>query len=130
MKKFLLGALLVVTTMFMASCNPGGGSSNYKQGGPEPTIDTEAGTVNGKSYDNKTEACWEITITEKIAGISASGTSYAWGTEFMVVASMEMEMYEFAQAGVGSASYSYKKNGAKDMESCVEQNQDDDDEDW
>ena len=68
MKKFLFGALLAVTTMFMASCAAGGGSSNYTQGSEEPKIDAQAGTVNGKAYDNTTECCWEITMTEKIMG--------------------------------------------------------------
>ncbi len=74
MKKFLLGALVAVTTLFMASCKDGG-TSNYSVGGPEPTIDYEAGTVNGKTFDNKTECCWEITTTEKAGGVSAKGTS-------------------------------------------------------
>ena len=130
MKKFLFGALLAVTTMFMASCAAGGGSSNYTQGGEEPKIDAQAGTVNGKAYDNTTECCWEITMTEKIMGISASETFYTWATEWAVVASMEMEMYEIAQAGYGSASYKYSKNSAKDYDSCLEQNKYDDDEDW
>ena len=129
MKKFLLGALVAVTTLFMASC-AGGGSSNYKQGGEKPAIDMEAGTVNGKTYDNTTECCWKISLTEKVMGYSFTTTEYAWGTEWAVVASMEMEMYEFAQGGVGSATYSYSKDSAKDYESCVGQNQDDDDEDW
>ena len=129
MKKFLLGALLAVTTMFMASC-AGGGSSNYKQGDPQPAIDAEAGTVNGKTYDNTTEYCWKVSMTEKVMGYSFTETAYAWGTEWAIVASFEMEMWSIAQEGYGSATYSYSKDSAKDYESCVGQNQDDDDEDW
>ena len=130
MKKFLLGALVAVTTMFMASCSLGGGSSNYSQGGDKPVIDRQAGTVNGKAYDNTTECCWKITLTEKIMGVSVSTDTYGWSTEFLVVASMEMEMWEIAQEGIGSASYSYTKDSAKDAETCLEQNKDDDDDDW
>lgn len=121
---------MAVTTLFMASCSLGGGSSNYTQGGDKPAIDTQAGTVNGKAYDNTTECCWKITMTEKIAGFSASADTYAWGTEFAVVASMEMEMWSIAQSGVGSATYSYTKDSAKDSESCFDKNDDDGDDDW
>ncbi len=125
MKKFLLGALLVVTTMFMASCKSGGSSSSYAQGDPKPTIDSEAGTVNGKSYDNKTECCWEVSASGLAEyGMSVNGTGYVWTTEFEIVAGAELAMWEAAQAGNTKASYSYKKNGAKDEDSCWAQNED------
>ena len=132
MKKFLFGALLAVTTMFMASCAAGGGSSAYTKGGEEPKIDAQAGTVNGKTYDNKTEACWEITMTGKASygGFSASydETMYMWGTEFYVVAAMEQSMWSIAQSGeYTSASYTYKKNSAKNEDACEAQNEDEDD---
>lgn len=131
MKKFLLGALVAVTTLFMASCKDGG-SSNYTAGGPEPTINTEAGTVNGTAYDNKTEYCWEVTETASASygGATAKETEtfYTWCTEFQLVATMEQTMWSVAQEGYVSATYSYSKNNAKDSESCLDQNVDD--EDW
>ena len=121
MKKFLLGALVAVTTLFMASCKSGG-SSNYTMGGPEPTINTEAGTVNGTAYDNKTEYCWEVTETASASygGATAKETEtfYTWCTEFQLVATMEKTMWSVAQAGYASASYSYKKANANDYDSC------------
>lgn len=121
MKKFLMGALVVLTTLFMASCKSGG-SSNYTMGGPEPTINTEAGTVNGKSYDNKTEYCWEVTetVSASYGGATAKETEtfYSWSTEFELVALMEEAMWSAAQTGYTSASYSYKKANANDYESC------------
>ncbi len=123
MKKFLCGALIALTAIFMASCKSGGGSSAYSKGGERPKIDTEAGTVNGKAYDNKTECCWEVTMKGSSAQQSGSGTSYTWCTEFVLVSLMEEQMYEIAQIGAVSASYSYSKNSAKDYESCVNQNE-------
>ncbi len=123
MKKFLCGALIALTAIFMASCKSGGSSSAYSKGGERPKIDIEAGTVNGKAYDNKTEYCWEVTMSGSTKGASATETSYTWGTEFAVVAGMETAMYQAAQYGA-SASYSYKKNSAKDYDSCVDQNED------
>ena len=99
MKKFLLGALLVVTTMFMASCK-GGSSSSYAKGDPKPKIDYVAGTVNGKSYDNKTECCWEVSASGLAEyGMSVNGTGYVWTTEFAIVAGAELAIWEAAQAG-------------------------------
>lgn len=123
MKKFLCGALIALTAIFMASCKSGGSSSDYTKGGERPKIDIEAGTVNGKAYDNKNEYCWEITMSGSTKGSSASQTRYDWGTEFAVVAGMETAMYEAAQYGA-SASYSYSKNSAKDYDSCIDQNED------
>lgn len=123
MKKFLCGALIALTAIFMASCKSGGGSSAYSKGGEAPKIDYEAGTVNGKAYDNKNEACWEVSMSVSSKGASASETMYEWSTEFGVVAGMETAMYEYAQMGV-DASYSYSKNSAKDYDSCEKQNED------
>lgn len=125
MKKFLCGALIALTAIFMASCKSGGSSSDYSKGGERPKIDTEAGTVNGKAYDNKEECCWEITMKGSSAQQSGSGTSYMWGTEFFIVSTLEEEMWYIAQSDVKvSASYSYSKNSAKDYESCLDQNED------
>ena len=123
MKKFLCGALIALTAIFMASCKSGGGSSAYTKGGEAPKINYEAGTVNGKAYDNKTEACWEVSMSVSSKGVSGKTTSYSWTTEFVVVAMGEQSMYEYAQMGV-DASYSYSKNSAKDYEACVDQNED------
>ena len=123
MKKFLCGALIALTAIFMASCKSGGGSSAYTKGGEAPKIDYEAGTVNGKAYDNKTEACWEVSMSVSSKGVSGKTTSYSWTTEFAIVAMGEQSMYEYAQMGV-DASYSYSKNSVKDYDSCLDQNED------
>ena len=125
-----MGALVVLTTLFMASCKSGG-SSAYTQGGEKPKIDTEAGTVNGHSYNNTDEYCWEVTITAKAsyggASYTDTETTYMWGTEFNLVATMEESMWSIAQSGsYASASYSYKKASAKDYESCDALNKDED----
>ena len=132
MKKVLYAAMMALVMVFMASCNNGaGGSSQYTQGGKEPAIDNEAGTVNGKAYDTKTSCCWEITehVTVSVAGITSSAdeTYYMWGTEFEIVSIMEESMWSVAQSGkYGSASYSYKKANASDYESCDALNNNDD----
>ena len=122
MKKFLCGALIALTAIFMASCKSGGGSSAYTKGGEAPKIDYEAGTVNGKAYDNKEEACWEVSMSVSSKGVSGKTTSYSWATEFAIVAMGEQSMYEYAQMGV-DASYSYSKDSAKDYEACDKQNE-------
>lgn len=123
MKKFLCGALIALTAIFMASCKSGGGSSAYSKGGEAPKIDYEAGTVNGKAYDNKNEACWEVSMSVSSKGASGTTTAYSWATEFVIVAMGEQSMYEYAQMGV-DASYSYSKNSAEGYEACEKQNED------
>ena len=130
MKKFFSFAVMALAMVFMVSCGAGS-SSSYKKGDPEPKIDQEAGTVNGKKYDNQTEACWKVELKAKATymGITASAdeTSYVWGTEFLVVSTMEETMWAAAQAGrYASASYSYSKTNDKDYESCTSHNNNED----
>ena len=113
MKKFFSMVVMALVMVFMVSCGAGS-SSAYKKGDPQPKIDAEAGTVNGKKYDNKTEACWQFNIkaTVKVLGVKSSvdEVDYYWGTEFEVVATMEQTMWAAAQAGTwATASYTYSK---------------------
>ena len=132
MKKILSVALMAMTMVFMASC--GGNSGKYKYGDPEPKIDTEKGTVNGKAYDNKTEACWEVTTSisgaSALSAASTGSTVYVWATEFGVVSLEEYAMWETAQINGAlsakvTASYTYRKTGDKDYESCIGRNEKD-----
>ena len=116
MKKFLYVAVMALTMGFFASCS--GSSSAYTKGGPEPTIDTEAGTVNGKVYDNQTAKCWKITESYTYMGFRASEDVWMWGTEFLVVSTCEETMWSMAQLGYGSASYSYVVTTDADYNAC------------
>ena len=128
MKKFLYVAIMALTMGLLASCS--GSSSKYTQGGPEPSIDTEKSTVNGVSYDNKTEKCWKVTthVSASVMGVTATSdeVTYDWCTEFELVATYEYAMWTTAQAGrYANASYSYVATGDKDYESCSSHNNQD-----
>ena len=115
MKKFLYVALMAVA-VFMASCNQGG-SNYYKT--HKLVVDDEAGTINGVKYDQTTEKCWKVTMTETYMGVSASDTEHMWGSEFTVVLGCETAMAAVAELGVGSATYSYSvEPSAKDYDAC------------
>lgn len=121
MKKFFAMAVMALTVAFMASCGAGN-SGKYTQGGPEPQIDYNAGTVNGKAYDNRTDCCWKLT-TSYYYIVNVSASEYVWGTEFAVVAAGELTMYEFAQLGYGNASYSYSVTSDQTYEACDKHNE-------
>ena len=128
MKKFLSIALVAMTVVMMTGCGIGS-SSEYKQGDAMPKIDNSKHTVNGRHYDNDTEKCWKVstTLTIKTSGSKTTNkeTEYVWGTEFYLVAMMEMEMWGVAQSGeYGSAAYSYIVTPDKDSESCLDHNDD------
>jgi len=121
MKKFLYVALVALTMGFMTSCQSGG-STSYTKGGPMPSINFEAGTVNGKTYDTKTDKCWKVDISASSKEQSASETKYYWGSEFELVAEMEELMWTVAQTGQGNASYSYSATSDADYETCMKHN--------
>ena len=81
MKKLFYLAIMAITLGVFTSCGP---SASV---GPEPEIDEENATIDGKKYDNLTSYCWyfEGKYTEKCTGESAESdtdTKYFWGTEF------------------------------------------------
>ena len=126
MKKFFYVALLALTVGFMTGCTSIIANNPYKAGDPEPTIDYNAGTINGKSYDNTTAKCW-VEITKTTAyGYTDTEETYIWYTEFEMEASYQMLLWEMAQVGgVAGVSASYSYSAApqyKDSESCLENN--------
>lgn len=111
MKKVLFAAFAAVAMLFMSSCGQGA-STEYTQGGPGPSIDSKAGTVNGRSYNNTDDKCWIVTYSFEttILGNTSktSQTSYIWGTEFDVVSTAETTMWTTAQSGnLAKGSYAY-----------------------
>ena len=115
-----------MTLLLMASCGVGN-SSQYKQGDPAPSINTDQSTINGRHYDNKTAACWKLTFTYRLNGgdskSTVSETSYVWCTEFALVETQEMMMWTAAQLGkYASASYAYIRTTDGDSESCLKHN--------
>ena len=133
MKKFLFAALTALTMVFMSSCGQGS-SSEYTQGGPAPSIDAKAGTVNGRTYNNTDYKCWIVSYSfEYLAVLSGSSTKttetkYIWGTEFDIVSAAETTMYATAQSGtLAKGSYSYlvfaPLDGTQlDYDSCTDLN--------
>lgn len=82
MKKYFYVAIMALTLGMFASC-----SGVYAP--KEPVIDEEAGTVNGKAYDNETYKCWlvETEVTSSCTGETPEtekDASYYWMTEFGV----------------------------------------------
>ena len=113
MKKFLFAALTAMTMVFMSSCGQGA-STEYTQGGPQPSIDSKAGTVNGRHYNTTDNKCWIVTYSfEYLGGLNGetnkkSETKYVWSTEFDVVSTAETLMWTTAQSGtLAKGSYAY-----------------------
>ena len=104
MKKILFAALTAMTMVFMSSCGQGA-STEYTQGGPQPSIDSKAGTVNGRHYNTTDYNCYCISYSfESLGGVNGettktSKTEYVWGTEFDVVSTAELAMWTTAQSG-------------------------------
>lgn len=121
MKKFLSIVMMALAVAF-ASCS--GNSSRYTQGGPEPTIDNDAHSVNGVVYDNTTDKCWKLHTTYHYY-VTVSTDSYLWGTEFYAHSVAEYTMWEFAQAGYGSASYTLTVTTIANSEDCLNKNSED-----
>lgn len=130
MKKFFYIALMALTVGMFASCSGSAGSSSMYSDGKKPEIDYEKGTINGKTYDNETYACWKVTVKSSSMGFSYSEDVYMWGTEWLLVAAYEESMAEIAKEAEGlvKASYSYSKaDKYTDSESCLENNDDGED---
>jgi len=125
MKKLLYVAVMALTMGFFASCNGGPGTSMQYDEGQNPSINVEDGTVNGKSYDNETEKCWEMTMSVKVpyAG-TATTKAYEWGTEFFIVSVGEASVAQWNHEGC-PAGYSYKAVSAEDYDACHDLNPDD-----
>ncbi|MBO4690690.1 MAG: hypothetical protein J5621_07425 [Paludibacteraceae bacterium] len=121
MKKFIYVAMVAVAAL-MVSCKAGEGTSDYYKT-HKFTFDLEAGTVNGKAYDNETEKCWKVTNTETTLGIKTTTESYTWNTEYGVVFSNEFALDAAAATGIMKASYKYEEApDYKDSESCLANN--------
>ncbi len=95
-------------------------SDRYKDGSV-PEIDENAGTVNGKKYDNTTFKCWVVNSTVAYFGITSPVVDYVWNTEFGVVATFESTAA--IVAAYGGMNYSYKPTTDKDNESCLSHNE-------
>ena len=120
MKKLLYLAVMALTIGFFASCAVGG-SGDYKQGDPKPSIDYDKGTVNGVKYNMEDEFCWRVVATLKVGNSKNQLTYYRWDTEFDVHAEFEMEAWGAAQTGT---QYTYIAGvvSAKDSEDCLSKN--------
>ena len=117
MKKFFYLAVIALATVF-ASCAGEGSSDYYKN--HKLNIDWDKCEVNGHKYDNETEKCWKVTTTATVMGVTATADSYAWSTEFVLVAAEETAM---ASTVVGKSKYSYVEAPAyKDSDSCLANN--------
>ena len=95
--------------------------------GPNPNtrsvvIDTEAGTVNGKQYDNKTQGCWKVTTKSTYTDRVVTEVEYRWDTEFGLVAAYEVSAYASSQAGIPVTYECVKAPEFKDSESCLANN--------
>lgn len=126
MKKFLSFALVALTALVMSGCGAGG-SSNYKQGDPMPSIDSQKGTVNGRKYNNKDTHCYKLTYTYSVKSNGSESkvtdVTYDWTTEFDLVSGQEMLMWTAAQTGTAfKGSYSYIITTDSDYDSCVDHN--------
>ena len=126
MKKLVSFALVALTALMMSSCGMGG-SSNYKQGDPQPSINRDNGTINGRTYNTKDEHCYKLTYTYviKVMGAETKFTevTYSWTTEFDLVATQEMAMWTAAQTGTAaSGSYTYIITTDKDYDACDSHN--------
>lgn len=82
---------------------------------PNPEIDEEAGTINGKHYDNSIEKCWEVTYEMTVYGTISTTTTYEWGTEFYIVSTYE---YMRSYFQTYNFSYTYKTADPTDEDSC------------
>ena len=106
MKKFIYVAIMAVVMGMFVGCKSNANGSDYYQDGKVVVVDEAKGTVNGVKYDNTTEKCWMWTLTEKAQGTEIKLDYYVWATEFQLVASCEMEMFECSRSG-RVASYAY-----------------------
>ena len=125
MKKFLYAAVMALTMGFFASCNGGPGTGMKYAEDENPQINYDSGSVNGKTYDNTTDKCWEVKMAVKVpyAG-TANTTSYDWCSEFLIVSTAESAIAEWNHQGL-AAGYSYKEVSAGNSEDCKDLNPDD-----
>lgn len=122
MKKFIYVAMVAVAA-FMVSCTKtdGFGNSEYYKN-HSLDINIEAGTVNGKAYDNTTAKCWKIETKAKVMGIATVVTTYEWGTQFTVVAANETAIA--ALSGISKSTYTMTEASEyDDYEKCDAANQ-------
>lgn len=102
------------------------GSPYYYHG--ELVIDEEAGTVNGRHYDNETKDCWKVTtktVYPDNPDSTITETGYYWDTEFGIVVAFETTMYSSSQAGYRTTYQYSRASEFKDSESCLANNKED-----
>ena len=105
MKKNLFIALLcMVSVVLFSACNAKG----LFGGGTDPE------EIDVSKLDNTIEKCWEVTYS--LGG--QSDTQYAWGTEYMVVYTLQQQQKMVG----GLGKWSYKESSAADEQSCLAKN--------
>ena len=114
--------VMLLTALGFSGCfNQGAYGSPYVSN--KIIIDDEAGTVNGTPYDNKTKKCWEVTTSITYPDHNAKTMEYYWGTEFDLVVSYEVLMYQYSSSGY-QCWYRYEwASEYKDSESCLANNE-------
>ena len=124
MKKLLYVAVMALTMGFFASCNGGPGTGMKYAEDENPQINYDSGSVNGKTYDNTTDKCWELTLSVKVPYAGTQTTkAYEWGTEFFIVTVGESSVAQWNHEGL-AAGYSYKETKASDYDACHDLNPD------
>ncbi len=121
MKKFLVMAIVALSMVF-TSCGVTG-MNNI------PECDDQAGTINGRAYDNVTPKCWKIEwwSTEIEVGeepVNSSDIVYEWATTYEIYKTW-MNWKAFANlnvAGYTNNSGDYKLTEVQDRtdETCYE----------
>ncbi len=120
MKKFIYIAIMAVAVVFASCQKEEVGNSNYYKT-HDIVIDWEAGTINGKAYDNTVEKCWKLDVTQSYI-VTVTVQEYCWGTELYARTVGEGIMYTYGKTGIKAT---YKMAAApefKDSESCLANN--------
>ena len=96
----------MVSVVLFSACNGKG----LFGGGTDPE------EIDVSKLDNTVEKCWEVTYS--LGG--QSDTQYAWGTEYMVVYTLQQQQKMVG----GLGKWSYKESSAADEQSCMQKNPD------
>lgn len=128
MKKFL-GMAILALSMVLASCGVSGGGVDNA-----PVCDDQAGTINGRAYDNETYKCWQINWWQKTVysmspedNTDESDVEYDWGTEYQVrktwenwkaAANVTATAYGYSVRSTGD--FSITEAGGRDENSCYD----------
>ena len=120
-RNHFLALVMLISLTLLVACNEkkGDNVTNYSVNGQ--AIEK----IDLSSLDNTTQACWVITYTDG----QHSETSYAWGTERMIVSILKdayAKATEKEKEEMSKLKVTYKKNDVKDEQSCWALNPDDD----